>query len=66
MSYLLLTGIVMFVVPLLVMIGFASFIFLSFIRDDDDASALLRIAFFIMIFGVVLIVAHYLIQSIGT
>lgn len=59
---LLLTGIVFTVVPLLIMIGFAIFIFVSFMRDDDDAGALLRLALIVMTFGLILIGVHFIIN----
>ncbi|MFH1631835.1 MAG: hypothetical protein ABIA47_02300 [bacterium] len=65
MSYLLLTGIVLLVVPLLIIIGFATFIFLAFVRDDDEATALFRIMLIVMLVGALLIGAHYAGQAIG-
>lgn len=59
MSPILLIGIVMAGVPLALIIGFAGFIFVSFMNDDKDAKSLLHIALLIMAIGVVLIVTHF-------
>lgn len=58
---LLYTGIVLIAVPLLLMIGFGTFIFFSFIRDDDTSAGILRVSFLIMGLGALLIVG-YLVQ----
>lgn len=56
---LFITGIVMTFVPLLLMIGFSFFIFLSFVRDDPDAAAVTRVAFLVMGIGIVLLIWHF-------
>lgn len=58
MSFLLLTGLIFAGVPLLLIIGFCVFIFLQFTRDDNDAAAVARIAYIMIILGTVMIVAH--------
>lgn len=60
MSPLLLIGIVMAGVPLALIVGFAGFIFVSFMNDDKDAKALFTIALIVMAIGTVLIVTHFL------
>ncbi len=60
MSYILLTGLVFAGVPIILIIGFAAFIFLSFTRDDPDAAAVVRLAYIVMFIGFVLIAAHFL------
>lgn len=57
---LLLAGIVLAGVPLLLIIGFAFFIFWGFVNDDPDARAVLNVAFVVMGIGIVLILAHVL------
>ena len=64
MDFLFLTGIIMAVVPALVIIGFSIFVFLSFIRDDKDASNIARTAFIVMIIGIALIIWHYASKSL--
>ena len=57
---LLLAGIVLAGVPLLLIIGFAFFIFWGFVNDDHDARAVLNVAFAIIGIGIALILAHVL------
>ncbi|MFH1712510.1 MAG: hypothetical protein ABH846_04750 [Patescibacteria group bacterium] len=63
MTALLLSGIVLFFVPLSLLVGFAMVIFIQFLRDDDDAGAILRVAMILMFFGAVLIAAHFIIKT---
>jgi len=65
MSYMLITGIVLTVIPVALIIGFASFIFMSFVKDDDDAAAVLKITFITMLIGLSLIAGHYVVQLIS-
>ena len=58
MSLLLLIGLVLFAVPLLLMIGFATYIFWGFVNDDKDARAVLNVGLVIMAIGAALIIAH--------
>ena len=62
MSFMLITGIILVAVPFILMLGFAAFIFVSFMRDDDDTTALLNIALVVMALGLILIGAHFLKQ----
>ncbi len=59
---MLITGIILVAVPFILMLGFAAFIFVSFMKDDDDTTALLNIALIIMALGLILIGAHFLKQ----
>jgi hypothetical protein len=59
MSFLLISGIVMVVVPLVLMVGFAGFIFFMFMKDDPDSFAIVQVALIVMVFGFCLIVADY-------
>lgn len=52
------TGIVLVSVPLVLMIGFATFIFWSFMRDDETTAGVLKVGFVIMALGAVLIGVH--------
>ncbi|MBU1126278.1 MAG: hypothetical protein ABH826_00995 [Patescibacteria group bacterium] len=63
-SFILLTGIVLTLVPLALIIGFSFFIFLSFIRDDDDAGNLLRLTFIVLIFGLVFLLWYFIKRNI--
>lgn len=56
---LLYTGIVLVAVPLMVMIGFATFIFWSFMQDDDMTAGILRVGLIIMAVGAAMIIAHF-------
>lgn len=59
MDFLFLTGIILTVVPLFLIIGFSFYIFLAFVRDDPDASAITRTAFITMFVGIFLIIWHF-------
>jgi hypothetical protein len=59
---MLITGIILVAVPFILMIGFAAFIFVSFMKDDDDTTTLLNVALIVMALGLVLIGAHFLKQ----
>ncbi len=59
MSTLLLIGIVMMGLPLLLIMGFAAYIFLGFINDDKDARAIFNLALAVMAIGFFLIVGHF-------
>ena len=52
------TGIVLVAVPLVLMIGFATFIFWSFMRDDETTAGILKVGLVIMALGAVLISVH--------
>ncbi len=58
MSILLLVGIVLVAMPLLLMLGFAAYIFWGFMNDDPDARNVLNVGFIIMFIGALLIVGH--------
>ncbi|MCH8049180.1 hypothetical protein IH979_00525 [Patescibacteria group bacterium] len=60
---LLLSGIVLFTVPLVLFCGFALVIFVQFLRNDDDAIAVFRVAMIIMFFGAALIGAHFILKA---
>ena len=57
---LLIAGIVLTGFPLLLIIGFAGYIFLGFVNDDKDARAILNVVLIVMSIGVALILAHVL------
>lgn len=59
MSLLLLVGLVMFGVPFLLIVGFAGFIFVSFMNDDKDAKGLFTVALIVMGIGAALVIAHF-------
>ena len=58
MTPLLLIGIVLMAAPLLLMIGFAAYIFWGFMNDDPDARRVLNVGFAIMGLGLLLILGH--------
>ncbi len=58
MTPLLLVGIVLMAVPLLLMVGFAAYIFWGFMNDDKDARTVLNVGFAIMGLGLLLILGH--------
>lgn len=58
MSPLLLIGIVLAGAPLLLIIGFAAYIFLGFVNDDKDAKAIFHITLAVMGIGLLLILGH--------
>ena len=64
MSYLLVTGIVFIVIPIILIQGFAFFILLNFVRDDSDANNMFRLALGMLGFGVVLTVAYFVLLVI--
>lgn len=57
MSMLFLIGLVMAGIPILLIVGFAAYIFLGFVNDDSDARAVLNVALVVMVIGFVLILA---------
>lgn len=57
---LLLIGIVLAGVPLLLIVGFAAYIFFGFINDDHDARAVFNVAMAIVGIGVLLILGDIL------
>jgi hypothetical protein len=59
MPTLLLIGIVMMGLPLFLIIGFASYIFLGFINDDKDARAIFNVALIVMAVGFLFLVGHF-------
>lgn len=61
---LLLAGIVLTGFPLLLIIGFAGYIFLGFVNDDKDARAILNVTLIVMGIGIALILAYYLTKII--
>ncbi len=64
MSFVLITGIIFTTVPAVIIFGFMMVIFVSFMRDDDDAIAITRIAVGTMIVGLLMIAFHFLSQYI--
>lgn len=58
-TFILLTGIVLTVIPLGLIIGFSFYIFLAFIRDDDDAGNLLRLTFITLVFGLIFLLWYF-------
>lgn len=58
MSMLLLVGIVLTGLPLLLIVGFAGYIFLGFVNDDKDARAVLNVVLAIMGIGIAIILAY--------
>ncbi len=59
MSLLLLVGLVMFGVPFFLVVGFAGFIFVSFMNDDPDAKGIFTVALILMVIGLLLIAGHF-------
>ncbi len=59
MSLLLLVGLVLFGIPFLLIVGFAGFIFVSFMNDDPDARGIFTVALIFMGIGAALIIAHF-------
>lgn len=57
MSMLFLIGLVMAGIPILLIVGFAAYIFLGFVNDDKDARSVLNVALVVMVIGFVLILA---------
>jgi len=64
MSFLLISGIILTVVPAILMVGFAVFIFFMFMKDDSDSSALVKVAFIVMFLGIALIIADYFLRTL--
>ena len=60
MSFLLLSGLVLTIIPLIMMIGFAGFIFYMFMKDDPDSAGVVKVAGVVMAVGLILIAAHFL------
>ena len=58
MSFLLLTGIILLVIPFLTICGFSVAIFVQMVRDDRDARAIFNMALGLMVFGFGLIMAY--------
>lgn len=58
MSMILIAGIILTGIPLLLIIGFAGYIFMGFINDDKDARGILNVVLTIMGIGIVMILAH--------
>jgi hypothetical protein len=65
MSPLLIVGIVLTGLPISLIIGFATYIFLGFINDDADARGVFNLALIVMGIGIALIVAHVVGASFG-
>lgn len=65
MTFLLISGIVLTVVPIILLIGFAGFIFFMFMKDDPDSSAIVTVAFIVMLLGIGLIVANYILETMN-
>jgi hypothetical protein len=57
---ILLAGIVLTVVPLALILGFALVIFFSFARDDKTASAAVNLALIILALGLVLLASYFI------
>jgi hypothetical protein len=57
MSMIFLIGLVMAGIPILLIVGFAAYIFLGFVNDDHDARAVLNVALIVMVIGFVLMLA---------
>jgi len=64
MSYILITGIVFAAVPLVLIEGFAFFILMNFVRDDDDAAGIFRFALMSLGFGTALIIIHFVVRAL--
>lgn len=62
MSWIFLTGLVLLVVPLIVVLGFLIYIAFQFVKDDDDAFNVLKIAIGISFFGFLFIIIDYAIS----
>ncbi|HCC83948.1 TPA: hypothetical protein DEP96_03800 [Candidatus Uhrbacteria bacterium] len=58
MSMLLLVGLVLAGVPFLLIVGFAGFIFVSFMNDDHEAKGIFTVALVFMGIGIALILTH--------
>ena len=61
---LLYIGIVLVAVPAMLMIGFASFIFYSFMKDDEMTFGIIKVGVVIMALGAVLIAGHFIAAAI--
>ncbi len=64
MSYLLVTGIVFIVVPVVLIQGFAIFILVNFMRDDKDANSMFKLALGALFFGITLVVTHFVVRML--
>ncbi|PIX62561.1 hypothetical protein CO057_00785 [Candidatus Uhrbacteria bacterium CG_4_9_14_0_2_um_filter_41_50] len=60
MSILLLSGIVLTVVPLMILEGFALFMLFTFTRDDNDAKSAVNLALIVLAVGVLCLVGYFL------
>lgn len=60
MSYLLITGLVFIAVPVVVLFGLSLFIMINFLKDDRDAKSLFSFALGSILFGMVMVAAHYI------
>lgn len=59
-SVLLYTGIVLVAVPLILMVGFAAFIFFAFMKDDEMTAGIVKVGFIIMGIGALLVAGHFI------
>lgn len=64
MSFLFLTGLIFLVLPIIIILGLSVAMFIFFLRDDRDAKAVLHILLGSMLFGAILLAAHFSIQLI--
>jgi hypothetical protein len=60
MSYILALGIILVIIPIVTIEVFAHIVLLGFIKDDQDASKLLGLAFGMVGFGALLIAIHFI------
>ena len=58
LQLLLYSGIVLIAVPVILMIGFATYIFFAFMRDDETTGGIIRVAFMIMGLGALLVLGY--------
>lgn len=63
MSYILVIGIILAVIPVLILEVLAHVIFINMLRDDDDMSKVFSFGVGLMMFGLFLIAVHFGVMS---
>ena len=58
------TGLVLFIVPLILMFGFGVVIVISFMRDDSMTAGIMRVSAIIMMIGAALMVGYFVNNSL--
>lgn len=59
MSYVLVIGLILAILPILVLEVLAHVVFISMLRDDDDSAKLFSFAIGVILLGLVLIGIHF-------